>query len=75
MSIFLPPDELATLTGIRSGRRGKTREERQIDALKKMKIPHYVNAARRPVVARAVIEGASSKPPQEQGWEPGLSFT
>lgn len=73
MSIFLTPEEVAELTGIRAGRCGKSREQRQIDALKAMKIPHYVNAAMRPVVARAVIEGNTAQPkPQEQGWEPAF---
>lgn len=72
MTLFLSSDEVALLTGIRTGRSGKTREQRQIDALKAMKIPHYVNAARRPVVARAVIEGSKQPKPQEQGWEPAF---
>lgn len=73
MAIFLSTEELAELTGIRTGRDGKTREQRQIDALKSMKIPHYVNAARRPVVARAAIEGAAKpNPVKEQGWEPAF---
>lgn len=72
MSMFLQPPELAELTGVRSGQRGKTREIRQIEALRKMKIPHYVNAAGRPIVARAVIEGGTA-PAAPQTWSPSLA--
>lgn len=74
MSIFLQPTEVAELTGVRSGRDGKTREARQIEALRKMKIPHYVNAVNRPIVARAIIEGGATKPPPStQAWSPSLA--
>jgi hypothetical protein len=72
-SMFLTAQEVAELTGIRGGWRGKTREQRQIDTLRKMKVPHYVNAAGRPVVARAVIEGIGAAPEVVETWEPGLA--
>ena len=71
MSIFLQPSELAELTGVRQRRGKKTREVLQIEALRKMKIPHYVNAANRPVVARAVIEGGAA-PSFTPSWSPSL---
>ncbi len=57
---FLSPEEIGELTDIKTGRAGKTREERQIAQLRVMKIPFYVSAIGRPRVARAVIEGAGS---------------
>lgn len=71
MTIFLHPDEIVALTGIRGGNKGHTREQRQISVLKAQKIPFYVNAAGRPVVARAVIEG-SPRPKVAAPWEPGV---
>ena len=74
MSIFLQPPEIAELTGVRSGLRGKTRETRQIEALRKMKIPHYVNAANRPIVARTTIEGRTTANESAQAaWNPSVS--
>lgn len=73
MSLFLNTEEMAELTGIRAGKDGKTREQRQIATLRQMNIPHYVNAAGRPVVARAVIEGGAAPPPPVLAWEPRLA--
>lgn len=74
MSTFLNPREIADLTGVRIGKDGKTREQRQVAELKRMKIPHFVNARGCPVVARAVIEGGAKQPPQQhKGWEPALA--
>lgn len=74
MSTFLNAKELAELTGVRIGKDSKTREQLQAAELKRMKIPHYVNARGCPVVARAVIEGAAQQPtPQHKGWEPALA--
>jgi hypothetical protein len=75
MSIFLTPEEVAELTGIRRGCKGKSREQRQATALKSMGVPHYINAAKRPIVARAAIEGAAtaiakSNAPTVEAWEP-----
>lgn len=70
-ALFLTAEEVAELTGIRGGKKACPREFRQIQALRKMKIPHYVNAAGRPVVARAVIVGiAAVSPPEVIEWEP-----
>lgn len=56
-SMFLTPEEVAELTGIRTGRKGKRREQLQIAQLNAMRIPHYVNAIDRPILVRAVLEG------------------
>jgi hypothetical protein len=73
MTMFLSQDDIIELTGISQGKAGKTRFELQIAALKKMKVPHYVNAAGRPVVARAVIEGGGHHIETRQPtWEPRL---
>lgn len=74
MSTFLNQREIADLTGVRIGKGGKTREQLQVAELKRMKIPHFVNARGCPVVARAVIEGGTRQPPQQhKGWEPALA--
>lgn len=73
MGMFLEPQEIAELTGVRGGCKGKTREQRQIAVLRSQKVPFYVNAANRPVVARAVVEGGRTPAPAPvQKWEPGV---
>lgn len=72
---FLDPADIATLTGIRTGKCGKTREQRQVEQLARMGVPHYINAAGRPIVARAAVEGqASSATPAPAGWEPAAAL-
>lgn len=73
MSTFLTEKDMVELTGIRQGKDGRTREQRQVDILRKMKIPHYVNAVGRPIVARAVIEGGAPPPMPTAAWEPRLA--
>lgn len=64
MSTFLTDEELAELTGCKWKRK-------QIDQLRKMALPFYVNAAGRAVVARSAVEGSRSKPePVRRGWMP-----
>ncbi|MFZ4480140.1 MAG: DUF4224 domain-containing protein [Rhodoferax sp.] len=70
--MLLTPNEIADLTDIRTGRDGKSREERQLDALKKMKIPYFISAIGRPKVSRSVIDGVKSAP-IEESWEPALA--
>lgn len=72
---FLSTAELKNLTGVRTGKNGKTREQLQIAALARMKVPHFVNARNCPVVARAVVEGGRQAPaaPKAAGWEPALA--
>ncbi len=70
---FLEPAEVAELTGIRGGYKGKTREQRQIEQLKAQKIPFFLTIAGRPKVARAVIEGRQSAQAEPvASWEPGV---
>lgn len=53
MGTFLEPAEIATLTG-------RKFKSRQIDTLRRMAIPFFVNATGHPVVARAAIDGAKA---------------
>lgn len=72
MSTFLSSDEIAELTDIRTGKDGKTREERQIATLKRMKIPFHESAIGRPKVSRAVINGGIDVQ-KSSSWEPSLA--
>lgn len=69
---FLNADEIAALTGIKGGRGGQSKHALQIDQLRKMGIPFWINAAGKPVVARAAIEGRTiaSQPPE--AWRPAV---
>jgi hypothetical protein len=69
---FLTTEEVRELTGVNTGRKGRTREQLQVAALTQMKIPHWVNMAGLPKVARAVIEGGRADG-TEATWEPGLA--
>jgi len=63
MTTFLNNDEVATLTGRKS-------KGRQIDSLRKMGIPFWVNAIGHPVIARSAIESKPSAAPQKPAWVP-----
>lgn len=75
---FLTPEEVAELTGISTGKKihGKslTREQLQLNWLRQSGIPFFENARGRPIIARAVIEGAQTRPPiqQKTSWQPGV---
>lgn len=71
-STFLSELEISELTDIRTGRNGKTREQRQIEVLDRMRLPYYVSAAGRPKVARASIEGVVAPKEDKRTWEPRL---
>lgn len=73
MSSFLTPDEIKDLTGIKQGKRGKSREVLQAAALRAMQIPFYINAIGRPIVVRAVIEGSEKKEDAAPTWEPAFA--
>lgn len=64
---FLSPEEIAVL----SGRKSKTP---QIEALRGMGIPFFINGIGHPVVARSVVEGgkAITEPPKKKWVPPGL---
>ncbi|AJY05695.1 DUF4224 domain-containing protein [Burkholderia sp. SIMBA_043] len=62
---FLSVEEVEVLTG-------RKLKSKQIDALRRMGIAFYVNAAGRPIVARSTIEGKRENAPRavRRGWEP-----
>lgn len=71
---FLSAEEVAELSGIRTGQNGKSREELQIAWLRTSGIPFWTNARGRPIIARSAIEGASrgqaaSEAPRKK-WQP-----
>jgi hypothetical protein len=72
MSLFLTTDDLAELTGIKVGKAGKSREQRQVQALRTMGIPFWVNAIGRPVVAKAAIEGRGQAEAPPTNWQPAV---
>ena len=63
---FLSPEEIAVLAGRKS-------KSRQIEALRAMGIPFFINGIGHPVVARSVVEGgkAINKPPKKE-WIPAV---
>jgi hypothetical protein len=64
MGTFLNEEELAALTGCKWKRK-------QIEQLRRMKVPFFVNASGRAVVVRTAIEGGKIDLPQEKrGWMP-----
>lgn len=66
---FLERDEIKTLTG-------RSYVKLQIEALKNMGIPFFVNAIGRPVVTRSAIEGrANVAPNQKKAWQPRVLKT
>lgn len=63
---FLTPEEIAFLTG-------RKKRELQVEALRNMGIPFWVNAIHAPIVARATIEGRKEKvEPPEPKWVPDV---
>lgn len=72
MSAFLDGSEIATLTGIKSGRDGVTRDVLQAQQLRRMGVAHWINARGAPVVPRAAVEGGRvSAAEKQQAWTPG----
>lgn len=69
---FLNVDEIAALTGIKGGRGGQPKHVLQIDQLRTMGIPFWINAAGKPVVARAAIEGRTVASPPPVAWHPAV---
>lgn len=61
---FLDDTALRKLTGYKVARL-------QIDQLRRMGVPFFVNGAGKPVVPRAAVEGSKPKQPKpESGWQP-----
>ena len=54
-NMFLNADELAELTG-------RKVKSKQIEVLRRMAVPFWVNALGKPVVARVAIEGRRQEP-------------
>ncbi|MDA0573251.1 MULTISPECIES: DUF4224 domain-containing protein [Burkholderia] len=68
--MFLSPLELALLTG-------RKVKSKQVEALRRMGVPFFVNACGRAVVARSAIEGRTSAPGRSvsgarSGWSPAV---
>ncbi len=66
-STFLTPEEIAVL----SGRKSKSR---QIEALRAMGVPFFVNGIGHAVVARSTVEGGKAvvEPPKKDWIPPGM---
>lgn len=60
---FLDPGEVAALTG-------RKIRAKQIEQLRVMGIPFFVNAAGRAVVVRSAIEGKNATPTEKKAWVP-----
>lgn len=60
-AVFLDGAEVAELTG-------RKIKSKQIEALRKMGLPFFVNACGKPVVSRSAIEGKAAAP-QTTTWE------
>ena len=64
--MFLCDDDMALLTGYK-------RKALQVQQLRRMGIPFFVNAAGQPIVAKAVVEGRKDTAPKVPTWEPDWS--
>ena len=73
MSLFLTPEELAELTGVKKGKNGKTRHQRQVEQLRLMGVAFFVNANGRPVVTYAAVEGRKEGQREAKGWKPAIA--
>jgi hypothetical protein len=67
---FLSPEEVAELTGVLVGKRGKTREQLQVEWLRTSGIPFWTNARGRPIIARAAITGRPETEQPKKKWQP-----
>ena len=70
MTMFLSPDEVAELTGIKRGRDGLSRNEIQVNQLKNMGIAFFVNASGRPIITKSAIEGTPQIIAKKLAWQP-----
>ena len=76
---LLSPQEIEELTGVKTGRNKRTREQLQIEWLRASGIPFWENARGRPIVARAAIEGrraaeVAAAEPKKKWQPPALSL-
>lgn len=60
---FLTKDEVAELTGRKNKRL-------QVEQLRKMGLPFWLNAASAPIVPRSAIEGKRAAPAEKPKWIP-----
>jgi len=67
--MFLDDEQLAELTGIRTGKNGKTREQLQCDHLRRVGIPFYPSARGRPIVVYEALVGRVSEQVKKK-WVP-----
>lgn len=65
MSIFLEPDDVAILTG-------RKFKSDQVEQLRVMGIPFYVNAQGRPVVTKSALESFDKGQPVVKKWQPNV---
>lgn len=63
--LFLTEIELRDLTG-------RKLKRRQVEALAKMGVPYLINAAGRPIVCRAHLEGRAAVPSETITWKPAI---
>ena len=63
MSLFLTPEEVRELTGFAV-------KAKQIEQLRRMGIPFFVNGCGRAVVAVSAIEGRKPEAAAQPGWQP-----
>ena len=63
MSTFLDKDDVAALTGRKT-------KSKQIEALRKMGLPFWVNAVGKPVVTTSAVEGVRRETMQKRAWTP-----
>lgn len=70
--MFLTPDEVAELTGIKRGRDGKTRDELQCKHLREHGIAYFPNASGQPKVAKSFIEGGKSERTKKTAWQSAI---
>jgi hypothetical protein len=64
-NMFLTKEEVTELTGRKT-------KSKQVEQLRKMPIPFWLNAAGAPIVARSTIEGKPTATPQRPTWEPNV---
>lgn len=66
--IFLDPEDVRVLTG-------KAQKAKQVQQLRKMGVPFFVNASGHPIVTCAAVEGNQRKTLSEIPWRPAVLGT
>lgn len=65
MTVFLDDDDIKTLTGF-------SIKKKQVEQLRKMGIPFFLNGCGKPVVARSAIDGGVNTGKSKTGWTPSI---